>query len=174
MDQALDKILQVAHDFDINSYEDETYAAIEAMTGDGETPAEDQFGANGFDTLPLSDAIATAQLAQIPAFQVLHAAIKELHAQAVEKSKDEKQSADYRALHHAKGLGIEQVLGVIGSTLTESGARLQSTTPEERQAIGPKANQYLAELTEQVVGPPSAEVVRNTKAAQAFLATGTK
>lgn len=150
---AMDKTLQAIHDsarnFDLYDEAGEAVATkiLDDMAGEADfTPDEDQFGCNGFDGVPLSGAIDTARLAQVPAFQQIHAAIKDLHAQCVEKSKDEKQSADYRALHHAKGLGVEQVLGVINAALEESEARLKAATPAERRAMGSEANTFISDL----------------------------
>jgi hypothetical protein len=189
-------IRQSARIFDIHSQESELQAQedVDWNSGDAEPPSEDQFGVNGFDAVPLSSAIDTARLAHVPAFQQIHAAIKDLHAQCVEKSKDEKQTADFRSLNHAKGLGVEQVLGVISAVLEESEARLKSATPAERHAMGKDANQFISDLLAPVsdmkkpivVGPssldetpkpprvPSVGVQKNTKAAQEFLAKGGK
>jgi hypothetical protein len=188
-------IRESARTFDIYADSPETDQLLDEIAGEAEPPSEDQFGVNGFDAIPLSGAIDTARLAQVPAFQQIHAAIKDLHAQCVEKSKDEKQTADFRSLNHAKGLGVEQVLGVISTLLEESEARLKSATPAERRAMGKDANQFISDLLAPVidikkpivVGPssldetpkpspsvPSAGVQKNTKAAQAFLAKGGK
>jgi hypothetical protein len=182
-----DAMKQSARHFDIHSEESEMKAAafVDELTGDGDETPEDEENINGFEQVPLSGAIATAQLAQVPAFQSIHAAIKDLHAQCVEKSKSEKESADFRNLNHAKGLGIEQVLGVINAALEESAARLKSASPDERRAMGSEANTFINDLITArepiIVGPsseektsprpPSAGVQMNTKAAQEWLKT---
>jgi len=53
-------------------------------------------------------------------FQEIFGALKALHAECVNKSKDEKQTADFRSLNHTKGLGVEQSIGVCTAILEES------------------------------------------------------
>ena len=108
---AMDKTLQAIHDsarnFDLYDEAGEAVATkiLDDMAGEADfTPTEDQFGCNGFDGVPLSGAIEIQRVwRKSPVFQQIHAAIERIcMRECVEKCKDEKQSADYRHLHHAK------------------------------------------------------------------------
>jgi len=174
--------------FDINSQESDLDAAqqIDEMSGDTDfTPDED---ANVPDAMPLANAMEIQRVSKSPVFQHIFAALKTLHAECVDKSKDERQSADYRSLNHTKGLGVEQSIGVFTTILEESEARLKATTPAERRAMGHDAKQVISDLiapatpTEPIIvgassledtpsrpsRAPSADVRKNTKAAQEF------
>jgi hypothetical protein len=168
---------------DINSQESEweAQAEVDSMAGDvDETPAED---ASAPDARPLDNAIEILRVSKSPVFQEIFGALKALHAECVAKSKDEKQTPDFRSLNHTKGLGVEQSIGVFTAILEESEARLKSATPAERRAMGKDANQFISDLispvvasepevesrsTSSVTGPPSATVQANTKKARAF------
>jgi hypothetical protein len=186
------RIRESARTFDIHSQESELEAAtfVDDLTGDGdgdETPIDD---ANLPDAMRLANAVEIQRVSKSPVFQNIFAALKELHAECVAKSKDEKQTADFRSLNHTKGLGVEQSIGVFTTILEESEARLKTATPAERRAMGSEANQFISDLiapaTPIIAGPespneppqpsrvPSASVQKNTKAAQAFLANGGK
>jgi hypothetical protein len=191
--QRLDAISKTARDFDLNDEVGEAVATkiLDETAGEADTTDdEDQFGCNGFDGVPLDKAIEILQVSKSPLFQGIFSALKALHAECIEKSKNEKQTSDFRNLHHVKGLGVEQSIGVFTAILEESEARLKSATPAERRAMGSEANQFISDLIAPVaepilVGPssleetrsiaapprvPSAGVLKNTKAAQAFLA----
>jgi hypothetical protein len=90
-------------------------------------------------------------------FQEIFGALKALHAECVNKSKDEKQTADFRSLNHTKGLGVEQSIGVCTAILEESEARLKSATPAERRAMGKDANQFISDLISPVATPQTEE-----------------
>jgi hypothetical protein len=178
-------ILESARIFDIHSQESELQAQedVDWISGDvEETPADD---VDVPDTLPLENAIEIQQVSKSPVFQNIFAALKTLHAECVTKSKDEKQTADFRSLNHTKGLGVEQAIGIFTAMLEESESRLKSATPEERRAMGADANTFISDLITPsepiIVGPssletpkspsvPSAGVQRNTRAAQKWLA----
>jgi hypothetical protein len=184
-----DAIQHSARKFDLYDEEGEAEATqiLDEMAGEADTTAdEDQFGCNGFDALPLDKAIDIQRVSKSPVFQEIFGALKALHAECVEKSKNEKESADFRSLHHTKGLGVEASIGIFTAILEESEARLKAATPEERRAMGSEANQFISNLIEKPsvadvkkptvsepsapARPPSAGVQRNTKAAQEFLA----
>ena len=183
MDDTQAKILESHRIFDIHSQESELEAQndVDWMAGDvDETPDADM---SLPDARPLDNAIEILRVSKSPVFQEIFGALKALHAECVEKSKDEKQTADFRGLNHTKGLGVEQSIGVFTAILEESEARLKSATPAERRAMGSEANTFISDLispvatsepqaesrsTSSVVGPPSDDVRRNTKAAQEF------
>ena len=98
------------------------------------------------DSMPLDNAIEILQVSKSPVFQKIFVALKALHAECVEKSKSEKDSADFRSLNHTKGLGVEQSIGVFTAILEESEARLRAATPAERHAMGRDANAFIADL----------------------------
>lgn len=179
--QRLDAIARTARTMDINSQESELLAQEEVdwMAGDvDETPADD---ANVPDSMPLESAIDTQRVSKSPVFQNIFQALKELHADFVNKSKDAKAAQDARTLNHQMGMGLEAALGIFTTLLEESEARLKAATPAERRAMGSEANQFIAELIqpaataqEPVVqsrpaAPPSAGVQSNTKRAQEWL-----
>jgi hypothetical protein len=184
----LDDILQSARDFDINSEESELKAAafVDDLTGDGDETLEGEANINGFDSRPLDNAIEILRVSKSPVYQEIFGALKALHAECIEKSKNEKQSADFRNLHHVKGLGVEASLGIFTAILEESEARLKAATPAERRAMGKDANQFISDLIAPVAEPkepivcgpssldetprvPSTKVQSNTKKAQDWL-----
>jgi hypothetical protein len=99
-DDVLQQIRDSYHNLDINSLESELEAQrqIDYESGDfDESPDED---ANVPDAMPLENAIEIQRVSKSPVFQNIFRALRELHADFVNKSKDEKQNADYRSLFH--------------------------------------------------------------------------
>jgi hypothetical protein len=188
MDATQTKIFQSARDFDLYDEAGEAVATqiLDERNGEADiTPEEDENGVNGFDAMPLENAIEIQQVSKSPVFQNIFVALKTLHAECIEKSKNEKELSDFRNLHHVKGLGVEQAIGIFTAILEESEARLKSATPAERRAMGSEANTFISDLispvaasepqpesrsTSSVVGPPSAKVQSNTKRSQEWLA----
>jgi hypothetical protein len=157
MRDTLNDIRKSAHTFDIFDEASELEAAqfVDEMSGESdETPAQD---ANAPDARALDNAIEILQVSKSPVFQEIFGALKALHAECVEKSKDEKQTADFRSLNHTKGLGVEQSIGVFTAILEESEARLKSATPAERHAMGSEANTFINDLTSPVAASPTEE-----------------
>jgi hypothetical protein len=153
MHDTLNDIRNSAHTFDIFDEASELEAAqfVDEMSGEGdETPAED---ANVPDARPLDSAVEILRVSKSPVFQEIFGALKALHAECLNKSKDEKQTADFRSLNHTKGLGVEQSIGVFITILEESEARLKSATPAERHAMGKDANTFISDLISPVAAP---------------------
>ena len=160
VDKTLEAIHNSARTFDLYDEAGEAEAAkiLDDMAGEADiTPDEDQFGCNGFDGVPLDKAIEIQRVSKSPVFQEIFSALKALHAECIEKSKNEKQTSDFRNLHHVKGLGVEQSIGVFTAILEESEARLKAATPAERRAMGKDANQFISDLIAPVVAPQTEE-----------------
>jgi hypothetical protein len=156
----LQDIHQSARDFDLYDEVGEAAATkiIDDRAGEADiTPDEDQFGCNGFDGVPLDKAIEVLRVSKSPVFQEIFSALKALHSECIEKSKNEKQTSDFRNLHHVKGLGVEQSLGVFTAILEDSEARLKAATPTERRAMGQDANQFISDLVSPVAEPQAEE-----------------
>jgi hypothetical protein len=188
---AIDKTLQAIHDsartFDLydEAGEAEATRILDEMAGEADTTAdEDQFGSNGFDALPLEKAIDIQRVSKSPVFQEIYEALKTLHGECVNKSKDSKATQDTRTLEHQMGMGVEASIGIFTAILEESEARLKAATPEERRAMGSEANRFISDLIEKPsvnnspalsseekpksYPAPSAGVQSNTKRMQEF------
>jgi hypothetical protein len=124
----------------------------------------------------LPDALNLLDASHADGFQFAKGVAEELRAQFVAKSEDVKGTADSRVLHANMALAIKTLLVTWGSKIAEAEERVQQSTPDERRKMGVGNVAEIVEprpesgSTPLVAGPPSAAVVRNTKAAQEWLA----
>jgi hypothetical protein len=174
MDDATKKIIEIAKEFDLNEYEDETYAEIEAMSGDYDVSPDDEIAA---ESMPLPAALTLIAGSKSEGFKFLQEVAEEKLAEFTAKSKNMTASQDSRSLFANMAMGVEQLLIEWGARVSEAKERLEKTTPDERQKIG-NLDDLLCEeepvADTRPVAPPSVKVQANTRAAQEWLTKGGK
>ena len=169
MDDTQKKILDVAREFDLNEYEDETYLSLEAVSGEYDVSPDEVAD----ESMPLSAALTVVAGSKSEGFRFLQEVAEQMLAQFTAKSKDEKATNDSRVLHHQMAMGIEKLLVEWGARVTEAKERLEKTTPDERRKVGnidDLLHEEDASVDDRPVGAPSAAVQSSTKRAQAFFA----
>lgn len=169
MDDTQRKILDVARDFDLNEYEDETYLALEATSGEYDVSPDEAAD----ESMPLSAALTVVAGSKSEGFRFLQEVAEQMLAQFSAKGEDVKATQDSRTLHATMALGIKKLLIEWGSRVAEAKERLEKTTPDERRKVG-NIDELLHEedapVDNRPVGAPSAAVQSSTKRAQAFFA----
>jgi hypothetical protein len=168
MDDATKKVIEIAHEFDLNEYEDETYAEIEAMSGDYDVSPDDEIAA---ESMPLPAALTLIAGSKSEGFRFLQEVAEQMRDQFAAKGEDVKSTQDSRTLYTTMALGIKKLLIEWGARVSEAKERLEKTTPDERQKIG-NLDDLLREeepvVDTRPVAPPSAAVQSNTRAALDF------
>lgn len=168
MDDATKKVLEIAKEFDLNEYEDETYAGIEAMSGDYDVSPDDELAA---ESMPLPAALTLIAGSKSEGFKFLQEVAEQMLAQFAAKAEDLKSTQDSRTLYANMALGLKKLLIEWGARVSEAKERLEKTTPDERQKIG-NLDELLREeepvVDTRPVAPPSAAVQSKTQAVVDF------